>query len=1338
MSQQNTCPANNNNLRIRSSSPGSRNESQDYLLMSSDFEECYGYTGRSNGDKHMHTRQSMPKGRRQAVRGPAYMFSDRSNNLSVEEERFLDAAEYGNIPVVRKMLEENLELNVNAVNYMGQNALQLAVANEHLEVTELLLKKDNLSRIGDALLLAISKGYVRIVEGILGHKAFCETKRLTISPSQAELQLDDFYAYDEDGTRFSHDVTPIILAAHCHEYEIVHTLLLKGARIERPHNYFCKCRTCSDNQKHDSFSHSRSRINAYKGLASPAYLSLSSEDPVLAALELSNELAVLANTEKEFKNDYKKLSMQCKDFVVGLLDLCRNTEEVEAILNGDVDLNKTIGPQGRPSLIRLKLAIKYELKKFVAHPNCQQQLLSIWYENLSGLRQQTTAVKFLVVLGVAVGLPFLALAYWLAPCSKLGKLMRGPFLKFVAHAASFTIFLGLLVMNAADRFEGTTLLHNESTSERGQLFRMKTTCFSWTELLIIAWVVGMIWAECKEIWSQGPREYLLEPWNFLDFGMLAIFMASFIARFMAFWHAYEAQVYVDKHIKDLANATLPSEIEYYTLELASFNIALFCIVISTSAPHLYKMACKLNTDMRRSFTCYKNLEIFQALEKNLNHTQVVKHFDVSRSARATQRSTSKEDGFPVQGNEDLVVTGLSVCWGGKDAYYISLQHEQQNTDISASLAPPPLDQNLTVKDRLKQVQFCLTLIPGRSIITYDFKQQYKALLLACRLPLEGNFEDPKIACWLLDPSSKERTLHNMVTNFVPQELPLLEGIGPGQGIQSLGIRADSEHSGRYRACIESVLVFSTMNQLSVLLEKDSLKDVFHNVEMPNQYCLVLLELNGIGFSTAECESQKHVMQAKLSSLESQAYQLAGHSFSLTSPEDIAEVLFLELKLPPNGDTNGQMNKKTLGYTRRMAVNGNRVRLAKQFSTTKDVLEKLKPLHPLPGLILEWRRITNAMTKVVFPLQREKLMHLQLGMERIYPISQTHTATGRVSFTEPNIQNVPKDFEIEMPTLVVESPPSQERGSHFPSKQRGRQPRSSRHFVPQAQVALAEKGVSFSVSMRHAFVPFPGGLILAADYCQLELRILAHLSRDRRLIQVLNSGADVFKSIAAEWKMIEPESVGDTLRQQAKQICYGIIYGMGAKSLGEQMGIDENDAACYIETFKSRYTGIQNFLRETVKNCGKNGFVQTILGRKRFLPAIKDPNVHSRAHAERQAVNTTVQGSAADIVKTATVSIQKRLEETFPSTVKSHKHPESLVQPDRAARRRQRGCCRPSSGAFFILQLHDELIYEVAEDDIIQVAQIVKKEMERAVKLHVKLRVKVKVGPSWGSLQDLDV
>ncbi|CAI5643594.1 unnamed protein product [Oreochromis niloticus] len=383
--------------------------------------------------------------------------------------------------------------------------------------------------------------------------------------------LDDFYAYDEDGTRFSHDVTPVILAAHCQEYEIVYTLLSKGARIDPPHDYFCGCDSCNYQQQFDSFSHSRSRINAYRGLASPAYLSLSNEDPVLAALELSNELAMLANIEKEFKNDYSRLSSQCKDYVVGLLDLCRSTEEVEAILNGETDSDDSYDVPGRPSLTRLKLAIKYELKKFVAHPNCQQQLLSIWYENLPGLRQQTTAIKLLVVLAVAIGLPGLAVAYWIAPCSRVGKVMRSPFMKFVAHASSFTIFLGLLILNAADRFAGTTLLPNMThhqlpgSSDPLLLYRMTTTPFTWMEILIISWVMGMIWAEVKEIWSQGPGEYLVEPWNFLDFGMLAIFLASFSCRFSALRHANLAQTSVYANYPTLINVKLPSDIHYFTM-----------------------------------------------------------------------------------------------------------------------------------------------------------------------------------------------------------------------------------------------------------------------------------------------------------------------------------------------------------------------------------------------------------------------------------------------------------------------------------------------------------------------------------------------------------------------------------------------------------------------------------------------------------------------------------------------------------------------------------------------------------------------------------------------------
>uniref|UniRef100_A0A8C8E447 Transient receptor potential cation channel, subfamily C, member 6b n=1 Tax=Oryzias sinensis TaxID=183150 RepID=A0A8C8E447_9TELE len=238
------------------------------------------------------------KPKRQALPGAVHFFGAQQSPpcLSVTEEIFLEAAEHGNIPEVRRMLEELP--HINCVDYKGQNALQLAVANEHLEVAKLLLKQKEMKRIGDALLLAISKGYVRIVEAVLTHESFADGGRLADSPAQTH---DDFFSYDENGTRFSADITPIILASHFQEYEIVHMLFVRGARIQRPHDYLCECGPCSEQQQRDSFSHSQSRIHAYKGLASPAYLCLSSQDPVMEALELSNELEVLANTEKEFK-----------------------------------------------------------------------------------------------------------------------------------------------------------------------------------------------------------------------------------------------------------------------------------------------------------------------------------------------------------------------------------------------------------------------------------------------------------------------------------------------------------------------------------------------------------------------------------------------------------------------------------------------------------------------------------------------------------------------------------------------------------------------------------------------------------------------------------------------------------------------------------------------------------------------------------------------------------------------------------------------------------------------------------------------------------------------------
>ncbi|XP_037692415.1 DNA polymerase theta isoform X2 [Choloepus didactylus] len=265
----------------------------------------------------------------------------------------------------------------------------------------------------------------------------------------------------------------------------------------------------------------------------------------------------------------------------------------------------------------------------------------------------------------------------------------------------------------------------------------------------------------------------------------------------------------------------------------------------------------------------------------------------------SSQETHIRDGFPVKGCDDLLVVGLAVCWGGRDAYYVSLQREQEHSEISASLAPPSLDPSLTVKERMWHLQSCLQNKSDKecSIIIYDFIQNYKIFLLSFGISLEQSYEDPKVACWLLDPDSREPTLHSIVTSFLPYELSLLEGMETGQGIQNLGLNVSTEHSGRYRASVESILIFNSMNELNSLLQKENLQDVFCKVEMPSQYCLALLELNGIGFSTAECESQKHIMQAKLDAIETQAYQLAGHSFSFTSSDDIAEVGVLFSLLP---------------------------------------------------------------------------------------------------------------------------------------------------------------------------------------------------------------------------------------------------------------------------------------------------------------------------------------------------------------------------------------------------------------------------------------------------------
>lgn len=362
------------------------------------------------------------------------------------------------------------------------------------------------------------------------------------------------------------------------------------------------------------------------------------------------------------------------------------------------------------------------------------------------------------------------------------------------------------------------------------------------------------------------------------------------------------------------------------------------------------------------------------------------------------------------------------------------------------------------------------------------------------------------------------------------------------------------------------------------------------------------------------------------------------------------------------------------------------------------------------------------------------------MPRIHSVSQTHTATGRVSFAEPNLQNVPKDFDITLPTTIAESPPPgawDERYSSKRGQRRGKR-RSMINVVPGSN--STGTGSNYAVSMRNAFVPFKNGVLFAADYSQLELRLIAHLANDERLSRILNGGGDVFRMIAGELYRVPAEAIKDDQRQHAKQVCYGIIYGIGAKALGEQLGLSEEEAALFIDKFTSRYVGVKRYLKESVDKCKEQGFVRTVTGRKRFLPAINSPNTHAYSQAARQAVNTTVQGSAADLVKTAMVNIDKRLAEEFPSCAVTHSHsfPDLHSGRSKIRGKRSKGGVPPPVGGYFVLQLHDELIFEVSVNELRRVAQIVKTEMENAMKLSVVLPVKMKAGPSWGNMAEFEL
>ncbi|XP_065082412.1 transient receptor potential protein-like [Ochlerotatus camptorhynchus] len=432
--------------------------------------------------------------------------------LTKTEKKFLLSAERGDCATVRRIILDNKndpdEFDINCVDPLNRSALIAAIENENIELIRLLLTEG--IKVQDALLHAIKEEYVEAVETLL---LWEEENHIPGDPYSWE-------AVDRSSSSFTADITPLILAAHKNNYEILKILLDRGATLPMPHDVRCGCDECVTSSEQDSLRHSQSRINAYKALSSSSLIALSSKDPISTAFHLSWELRRLSRMESEFGAEYSTMRLNVQEFATSLLDHARTSNELEIMLNYDPGAIDNWEPGERQTLDRLKLALKFKQKLFVAHPNVQQLLAAIWYEGLPGFRRKSPIGQIVQVAKLGAMFPVYSMIYMVAPDSLMGQFMKKPFVKFIVHSASYAFFL-MLLGAASQRVEYLAIewfgpdwlqeiLTEWKRKERGSLPGM-------AECLVIIYVISLIWHEIKSLWNDGLVEYVTDLWNIVDF-----------------------------------------------------------------------------------------------------------------------------------------------------------------------------------------------------------------------------------------------------------------------------------------------------------------------------------------------------------------------------------------------------------------------------------------------------------------------------------------------------------------------------------------------------------------------------------------------------------------------------------------------------------------------------------------------------------------------------------------------------------------------------------------------------------------------------------------------------
>ncbi|MEA3337991.1 MAG: DNA polymerase I [Chloroflexota bacterium] len=571
------------------------------------------------------------------------------------------------------------------------------------------------------------------------------------------------------------------------------------------------------------------------------------------------------------------------------------------------------------------------------------------------------------------------------------------------------------------------------------------------------------------------------------------------------------------------------------------------------------------------------------------------------------------------------LVGISFAWAEGESVYVPVGHKDSGAGESGETAQQlALDRVISA---LKPVLEDPRIEKAAHNAEYDL-----TMLGRYGIQVSGPLFDTMIAEWLINPGSMNLGLKNLTWQRLGVEMTAISALlGSGRNQITMDLVPMAAAAGY--AAADTDMTWQLVSILREELEALALTDLFRNLEMPLVPVLVDMQAAGIGLDADYLHEMSNRLRKRLVEIEEQIHQLVGYRFNINSTQQLSDVLFGTLGLPTRG-----LKRTKSGH----------------YSTAAGVLEGFRGQHPVIDLILEQRQLTKLLNTYVDALPQ--MVNPQTG--RVHTsFNQTGAETGRISSSNPNLQNIPIRTEL------------------------GRQ-------------------------IRRAFVAEPGTVLLAADYSQVELRILAHISEDRNMLAAFRAGEDIHRSTAARIYDVPLDQVTSEQRSIAKMVNFATSYGVSAFGLSRRTDLSRAEAQAFLDTYFATYPGIRGYVDETIAAAREHGYVETLLGRRRYFPALKGGRRgNEQQRAERAAINHPIQGTAADIIKIAMIRLHGELQE-------------------RGLRSRM------------LLQVHDELVLEVPEEELAEVVPLVRETMEEAYRLDVPLQVDAKVGPNWYEMETM--